>query len=142
VAKIAVLSPGSSQSAGMPWGRIRNSGMKDSPVIPFTRTSSSSQDRSVPGPRWTRPMSFEPVNQQHRRALCCSGVIRRFRKSLTTCINVRSPAAKLLILSITNWNSGARDGLALHCFNSSLGPSLGRARRSLASALMITQSPR
>jgi hypothetical protein len=42
VAKIAVLNLGSSQSAGIPWGRIRDSGMKDSLVIPFTRTSSSS----------------------------------------------------------------------------------------------------
>jgi hypothetical protein len=32
VAKIAVLSPGSSQSAGMFWGRIRDSGTKVSPV--------------------------------------------------------------------------------------------------------------
>jgi hypothetical protein len=87
-------------------------------------------------------MSFEPVNQQRRRALCCSGAIRRFRKSPTTCIDVRPPAAKLLILSSTNWNSGAKDGLALHCLRSSLGPSLGRVRRSLASALTITQSPR
>jgi hypothetical protein len=138
VAKIIVLSPGSSQSAEMPSGRIRNSRMKDSPVIPFTKTSNSSQDRLVPGPRWTQPMSFEPVNQQHRRALCCTGVIRRFRKSPTMCIDVRPPAAKLLILSRMSWNSGARDGLALHCFRSSLGPLLGRARRSLASALAIT----
>jgi hypothetical protein len=87
-------------------------------------------------------MSFELVNQQHRRALCYSGAIRRFRKSPTTCIDVRPPAAKLLILSSTSWNSGGRDGLALHCFRSSLGPSLGRARRSLASALAITQSLR
>jgi hypothetical protein len=72
MAKIAVLNPRSSQSAGMSWGRIRDSGMKDSPVIPFTRTSSSSQVRSVPGPCWIRPMSFEPVNQQHRRALLYS----------------------------------------------------------------------
>jgi hypothetical protein len=85
-------------------------------------------------------MSFGPVNQQHRCALCCSGVIRRFRKSSTTCIDVRPPAAKLLILSSTNWNSGAWDGLALYCFWSSLGPSLVRARRSLALALTITQS--
>jgi hypothetical protein len=63
-------------------------------------------------------------------------------KSPTTCIDVRSPAAKLLILSNMNWNSGARDGLALHCFRSSLGPSLGRVRQSLASTLAITQSPR
>jgi hypothetical protein len=83
-------------------------------------------------------MSFGPVNQQHRRALCCSDAIRRFRKSPTTCIDVRLPTARLLILSSTSWNSDARDGLALHCFQSSLGPSLGRARRSLASTLAIT----
>jgi hypothetical protein len=142
VAKIAVLSPGSSQSAEMPWGRIRDSGMKDSPVIPFTRTSSSSQVRSVLGPRCTRLMSFEPVNQRHRHALCCSDAIRCFRKSPTTCIDVRPPAAKLLILSSTSWNSGARDGSALHCFRTSLGPSLGKARQSLASALAFTQSSR
>jgi hypothetical protein len=47
-------------------------------------------------------MSFETVNQQHRRALCYNDVIRRFRKSPTTCIDVRTPAAKLLILSSTN----------------------------------------
>jgi hypothetical protein len=34
VAKIAVLRPGSSQSAGMSWGSIRDSGTKVSPVIP------------------------------------------------------------------------------------------------------------
>jgi hypothetical protein len=142
VAKITVLNPGSSHSAGMPWGRIRDSGTKDSPVIPFTRSYSSSQDRSVPGPRWIRSMSFEPMNQQRRRALLCSGVIRRFKKSPTTCMEVRPPVAKVLILSSTGRNSGARDGLALHCFGSSAGPSLGRTRRSLASALAITQSPR
>jgi hypothetical protein len=76
--------------------------MKDSPVIPFTRTSSSSQVRSVPGPRWIRLMSFEPVNQQHKRALCCSDVMQRFKKSSTMCINVRPPATKLLILSSTS----------------------------------------
>jgi hypothetical protein len=87
-------------------------------------------------------MSFEPVNQQHRRALLCSGMIRHFKKSPTTCIDVRPPDAKVLILSSTSRNSGARDGLALYCFRSSAGPSLGRARRSLASALAITQSQR
>jgi hypothetical protein len=102
VTKIAVLNPASLQSAEMPLGRIRDSGMKDSLVIPFTRTSSSSQDRSVPGPRCTLSMSFEPVNQQHRRAFCYSGAIRRFRKSLTTCIDVKPPSAKLLILSSTS----------------------------------------
>jgi hypothetical protein len=140
MAKIVVLNPGSSQSAEMSWGRIRDSGTKDSPVIPFTRSSSSSQDRSVLGPRWIRPMSSELVNQQHRRTLLCSGAIRRFRKSPTTCIEVRPPIAKVLILSSTGRNSGARDGLALHCFRSSVGPSLGRTRRSLALALAITQS--
>jgi hypothetical protein len=35
LAKIAVLSPGSSQSAGMSWGSIRDSGTKVSPVIPL-----------------------------------------------------------------------------------------------------------
>jgi hypothetical protein len=42
VAKITVLRPGSSQSAGMFWGSIRDSGTKVSPVIPPTRTVSSS----------------------------------------------------------------------------------------------------
>jgi hypothetical protein len=102
--------------------------MKDSPIIPFTRTSRSSKDRSVPGPRWIRPMSFGPVNQQLRRALFYSGGIRHFKKSPTTCIDVRPPTTKLLILSSTGSNSGASDGLALHCFWSSLGPSLDSVR--------------
>jgi hypothetical protein len=142
MAKIAVLSPRSSQSAGMFWGRIRDSGTKVSPVIPPTRTTSSSQDRLVPGPRWILPMSFAPVNQQHRRALLCIGAIRCFRKSPTTCIDVRPPVAKPLILSSTGRNFGARDGLVLHSLWSSAGPSLGRTRRSLASALAITHSLR
>jgi hypothetical protein len=107
--------------------------MKDSSVIPFTRSSSSSQDRSVPDPRWIWPMSFETVNKQHRRALLCSGVIRRFRKSPTTCMEVRPPVAEVLILSSTGRNSSTRDGLALHCFRSSASLSLGRTRQSLAS---------
>jgi hypothetical protein len=85
-------------------------------------------------------MSFEPVNQQDRHTLYCSGAIRCFRKSPTTCSDVRPPAAKLLILSGTGSNSGVSDGLALHCFRSSFGPSLGSARRSLASTLTTTQS--
>jgi hypothetical protein len=85
-------------------------------------------------------MSFEPVNQQHTRTLFCSGTTRRFTKSLTTCIDVRPPVARLLILSSTSSNSGASDGLDLHCFRSSHGPSLGSVRRSLASVLAITQS--
>jgi hypothetical protein len=116
--------------------------MKVSPVIRPTRTTSWSQDRSVPGPRWILPMSLAPVNQQHRRALLYSGMIRRFRKSPTTCIDVRPPVAKPLILSNTGRNSGARDGLVLHCLRSRAGPSDGRMRRSLASALAITQSLR
>jgi hypothetical protein len=68
-----------------------------------------------------------------------SGMNQRFRKSPTTCIEVRPPAAKALILSNTGRNSSARDDLALHCFWSSVGPSLGSARRSLTSALTITQ---
>jgi hypothetical protein len=142
VAKIAVLRPGSSQSAGMIWGRIRDSGTKVSPVIPPTRTASSSQDRSVPGLRWILPMSFGPVNQQHRRGLPCSGAIWCFRRSPTTCIDARPPIAKPLILSNTGRNSGERDGLDLHCLRSSVGPLLGRTRWSLASALAITQSLR
>jgi hypothetical protein len=139
--KIAALSPASSQSGGMPWGGIKDSGTKDSPVIPFTKTSSSSQDKSVTGPRWIQPMSFEPVNQ-HRCALYCSSAIQRFRKSPTTCIDVRPPTARLLILSSMGSNSGTNDGSALHCFRSSLGLSLGSARWSLSSALAITQSAR
>jgi hypothetical protein len=87
-------------------------------------------------------MSFGPVNQQHRRTLLYSGVIRRFRKSPTTCINVRPPVAKVLILSSMGRNSGARDGLVLQCLRLRAGPLLGNTRRSLASALAITQSPR
>jgi hypothetical protein len=87
-------------------------------------------------------MSFETVNQQHRRTLLYSGVIRCFRKSPTTCMEVRPPVAEVLVLSSMGRNSGARDGLVLHCFQSSAGPSLGRTRRSLASALAITQSSR
>jgi hypothetical protein len=112
--------------------------MKVSPVIPPTRTASSSQDRSVPGPRWILPMSFTLVNQQHRRALLYSSAIRRFRKSPTTCIDIRPPIAKPLILSSTGRNSGARDGLVLHYLRSRAGPSDGKTRRSLASVLAIT----
>jgi hypothetical protein len=75
----------------MPWGGIKDSGIKASLVIPFTKTSSSSQDRSVPGPRWILSMSLGPENQQHRRGLPYNGMTRRFRKSLTTCIEVRPP---------------------------------------------------
>jgi hypothetical protein len=140
VAKIAVLRSRSSQSVGMFWGRIRDSGTKVSLVIPPTRTASSSQDRSVPSPRWILPMSFGPVNQQHRRCLLCSGAIQCFRRSPTMCMDVRPPVAKPLILSNTGRNSGARDDLVLHSLRSSACPSLDMTRRSLASALAITQS--
>jgi hypothetical protein len=126
----------------MPWGGIKVSRIKASPVIPFTKISSYSQDRSVPGPRWILPMSLGPVNQQHKHGLPYSGATQRFKKSPTTCIEVRPPTASSLIMSSTGSNSGARHGFTLHCFRSSLGPSLGRARRSLASALAITQSLR
>ena len=95
------------------WGRIRDLGTKISLVIPPTRTASSSQDRSVPGSRWILSMSFTPVNQQHRRALLYSGVIRRFRKSPTTCMEVRALVAKVLILSNTGRSSGDSDRLIL-----------------------------
>jgi hypothetical protein len=96
----------------------------------------------VPGARWILPMSFGPVNQQHRRGLLCSGVIQRFRRSPTMCINVKLPVAKPLILSNTGRSSSERDDLLLHYLRSSAGPSLGRTRRSLASALAITHSLR
>jgi hypothetical protein len=111
-------------------------------VIPFTRSSSSSQDRSVPSPRWIRPRSFEPVNQQLKHALTCSGAIRSCKKSPTTCIYVRPSVARDSILPNTGSNSGANDGLALHSFLSSLGLSLESVRRSLASVLAITHSAR
>jgi hypothetical protein len=87
-------------------------------------------------------MSFEPVNQQHRHALLCSGAIRHFMKSPTTCMEVRPPVAKVLILSITGRSSGDSDGLVLQCLWSRAGPLLDRTRRSLTSMLAITQSPR
>jgi hypothetical protein len=64
-------------------------------------------------PGWIRPMSFEPANQQHRRTLLCSGAIRRFRKSPTTCMEIRPPVAKVLILSSTGRSSGNNDDLVL-----------------------------
>jgi hypothetical protein len=72
------------------------------------------------------------------QGLPCSGMTQRFRKSPSTCIEVRPPTASSLILSRTGPNSSARHGFTLHCFRSSLGPSLGRARRSLTSALATT----
>jgi hypothetical protein len=87
-------------------------------------------------------MSFEPVNQQHRRTLLYSDAIWRFRKSPTTCIDVRPPVAKVLILSSTGRNSGTRDSLVLQCLRSRASPLLDRMRRSLASMLAITQSAR
>jgi hypothetical protein len=72
----------------------------------------------VPGPCWILPMSFGLVHQQHRRGLLYSDMIRRFRRSPTTCIEVRPPVAKTLILSNTGRNSGDRDGLVLHCLQS------------------------
>jgi hypothetical protein len=96
----------------------------------------------MPQLRWTRLGSFVPENQQLKRALTCSGAIRRCKKSPTTCIDVRPPDARDSILPNTGSNSDANGGLALHCFFSSLGPSLGSTRRSLASVLAITHSAR
>jgi hypothetical protein len=111
---------------------------KSLPSNPPTMSSSLSQDRSVPGSRWILQMSFGLVNQQDRRGLFWSGVIRRFRRSPTTCIDVRPPMAKTLIMSNTGRNSSERDGLVLHCLWSSAGPLVGRMRWSLASVLAIT----
>jgi hypothetical protein len=99
----------------------------------------------LPGQVSPRP-ALDPTNvarvgkPAHRRGLPYSGMTRRFRKSPSTCIEVRPPTANSLILSRTGSNSGTRHDFTLHCFRSSLGPSLGRARRSLTSALAITQS--
>jgi hypothetical protein len=87
-------------------------------------------------------MSLGPVNQQLRRGLPYSGMTRRFKKSTSMCIEVKPPAASSLILSKMGPNSSTRHGFTLHCFRSRLGPSLRRARWSLASALAITQSLR
>jgi hypothetical protein len=86
--------------------------MKASPVIPLTKISNSSQVRLVPGPRRILPMSLEPVNQQHRRGLPCSGMTQRFRKLPSTCIEVRPPTASSLILSRMGMNSGTRHGFS------------------------------
>jgi hypothetical protein len=64
----------------------------------------------MPGPRWILPMSFAPVNPQHRHGLLYSDAIRRFRRSLTTCIDIKPLVAKPLILSNTGRNSSGRDG--------------------------------
>jgi hypothetical protein len=61
-ASTADRSPGLSQSGKIPWGSIKDSGIKASPVIPLTKISNSSQVRSVLGPRWILPMSLGPVN--------------------------------------------------------------------------------
>jgi hypothetical protein len=42
-------------------------------------------------------MSFGSVNQQHRRGLLCNDMIRRFRRSPTTCIGASNhPVASIL----------------------------------------------
>jgi hypothetical protein len=119
--------------------RIRDKSLTS---YPLTKISNSSQVRSFPGPCWIVPMSLGPVNQQLRRGLPCSGMTRRFKKSPSKCIEVRPPTASSLILSKMGSNSSVRHGFTLHCFRSRLGLSLRRARRSLASALAITQSLR
>jgi hypothetical protein len=138
VARIAVLSPGRRKAHGCSGGGSWTQGQK------FPNNPSHQDRKLVPGQIGARP-ALDPVDvvrasdQQHRRGLLCSGTIRCFRRSPTTCINVRPPIAKLLILSNTGRKSGERDDLVLHSLRSSADPSLGRTRRSLASALAITQ---
>jgi hypothetical protein len=55
-------NPGLSQSGEIPWGSIKDSGIKASPVTPLTKISNSSQVRSVLGPWWILPMSLGLVN--------------------------------------------------------------------------------
>jgi hypothetical protein len=50
-ASTADRNPGLSQSGEMPWGGIKDSEIKVSPVIPLTKISNYSQVRSVLGPR-------------------------------------------------------------------------------------------
>jgi hypothetical protein len=87
-------------------------------------------------------MSFGPVNQQHKRGLLYSGMTRRFRKSPTTCMEVRPPVARVSILSSTGRSSDDSDGWVFQSLRSRVGPLLGRTRRLLASALAITHSAR
>src|SRR6185312_2579077 len=98
--------------------------------------------RSLPSPRWVLLQSLRPVKLQAGRGRCFRGAIRRFTKSPSTCHEVRPLSASDLILSSTESNSGCRDGLALQDARLVAGPSVGKARRSLASVVAITQSLR
>src|SRR6185503_16014545 len=123
-------------------GRIRYSGMKASPVTFRTRTSKASWVRSLPSPRWVLLQSLRPVKFQAGRGLYFRGAIRRFKKSPSTCSEVRPLSASDLILPSTESKSGGRDGLALQDPRSEAGPSVGMARRSLASVVAMTHSLR
>ena len=63
----------SSQRGTIPWGRIRFSGMKASPVTARTRTSKASWVRSLPSPRWVLLQSLRPVKLQAGRGRCFRG---------------------------------------------------------------------
>src|SRR6185436_1708545 len=101
--------------------------MKISPVTARTRTSKASWVRSLPSPRWVLLQSLRPVKLQAGRGRCFRGAIRRFRKSPSTCHEVRPLSASDLILPSTESNSGCRDGLALQDARSVAGPSVGKA---------------
>ena len=75
-------------------------------------------------------------------AASSGGAIRRFRKSSSTCSEVRPPSASALILLSTESNSDGRDGLALQDWRSEAGPPVGMTRCSLASVVAITHSLR
>ena len=87
--------------------------MKISPVTARTTTSRPSWVRSLSSPRWVLLQSWGPVKLQAGRGCCFRGAIRRFRKSPSTCSEVRPPSASALILLSTESNSDGRDGLAL-----------------------------
>ena len=93
-------------------------------------------------PRWVLLQSLRPVKLQAGRGRCFRGAIRRFRKSPSTCSEVRPLSASDLILPSTESKSGGRDGLALQDPRSEAGPSVGMTRRSLASVVAMTHSLR
>ena len=83
-----------------------------------------------------------PGEAPARRVRCFRGAIRHFRKSPSTCSEVRPLSASVLILLSTGSNSDGKDGLALQDWRSEAGPSVGMTRRSLASVVVITHSLR
>src|SRR6185312_11812145 len=116
--------------------------MKISPVTARTRTSKASWVRSLPSPRWVLLQSLGPVKLQVERGRCFRGAIQRFRKSPSTCSEVRPLSASTLILLSTESKSDGRDSLALQDRRSEAAPPVGMTRRSLASVVAITHSLR